>query len=76
MNEPLLDVRQLNVRFGAGENAVHAVRNVSFTIGAGERFALVGESGSGKSVSALSILRLLPDAVSSGAILWSGEDLL
>ena len=76
MNEPLLDVRQLNVRFGAGPNAVHAVRNVSFTIGAGERFALVGESGSGKSVSALSILRLLPDAVSSGAILWSGEDLL
>ncbi len=76
MNEPLLEVRQLNVSFGSDANAVQAVRNVSFSIDTGERFALVGESGSGKSVSALSILRLLPDAVSSGAILWSGEDLL
>ncbi len=76
MNAPLLDIRQLNVSFGSGATAVHAVRNVSFSINAGERFALVGESGSGKSVSALSILRLLPDAGTSGAILWSGEDLL
>ena len=76
MNAPLLDIRQLNVSFGSGATAVHAVRNVSFSINAGERFALVGESGSGKSVSALSILRLLPDADTSGAILWSGEDLL
>lgn len=76
MNEPLLAVRQLNVSFGSGEKAVQVVRNVSFSIDAGERFALVGESGSGKTVSALSILRLLPEARISGAVMWSGEDLL
>ena len=76
MTAPLLDIRNLNVRFGADGQGVHAVRDVSFSIDAGERFALVGESGSGKSVTALSILRLLPEARSDGRILWSGEDLM
>jgi microcin C transport system ATP-binding protein len=58
--KPLLAVNELRVRFGAGANAVDAVRGVSFTIDRGETLALVGESGSGKSVTALSILQLLP----------------
>ena len=72
MSAPLLDIRRLAVRFGATE----AVREVSFTIGAGERFALVGESGSGKTVTALSVLRLLGEAQTTGEILWQGENLL
>jgi microcin C transport system ATP-binding protein len=76
---PLLDVRDLSVDFGAGDGAVHAVRHASFRIGEGESVALVGESGSGKSVSALSVLRLLPYPSAShpsGKILFRGEDLL
>ena len=76
MTAPLLEIRNLNVRFGQGAGAVHAVRDVSFAIQPGERFALVGESGSGKSVTALSVLRLIADAQTSGEILWQGEDLL
>ena len=76
MTQSLLEVRGLNVSFGGGANAVHAVRDVSFSIQAGERFALVGESGSGKSVTALSVLRLVADANTSGEILWAGENLL
>jgi microcin C transport system ATP-binding protein len=57
---PLLAVRGLSVSFGRGEREVRAVRDASFEIGAGEAVALVGESGSGKSVTALSILQLLP----------------
>ena len=75
----LLDVRDLSVDFGKGETANHAVRQVSFRIGAGETVALVGESGSGKSVSALSILKLLaypPASHPSGQVLFKGEDLL
>ncbi len=56
----LLDVENLSVSFGHGQQTVEAVRNVSFSIAKGETVALVGESGSGKSVTALSILQLLP----------------
>ena len=59
-SEPLLEVKDLHVSFGRGENQVQAVRGVSFAIAKGETVALVGESGSGKSVTALSILQLLP----------------
>ncbi|MBI4725014.1 MAG: ABC transporter ATP-binding protein, partial [Rhodomicrobium sp.] len=75
---PLIEVKNLSVRFpGAGESVL-AARNVSFDIRKGETVALVGESGSGKTVSALSILRLLPPGAHhpSGEILFEGQNLL
>jgi microcin C transport system ATP-binding protein len=60
MSGALLQVRDLAVTFGMGANAVEAVKGVSFDIDRGETLALVGESGSGKSVTALSVLQLLP----------------
>ncbi|MEH2563854.1 ABC transporter ATP-binding protein [Bradyrhizobium sp. AZCC 2289] len=75
INQPLLDIRDLSVAFGASV----AVDHVSFSIRRGECVALVGESGSGKSVSALSILRLLPYPIAShpsGSIRFKGRDLL
>ncbi|SEI95646.1 microcin C transport system ATP-binding protein [Paraburkholderia diazotrophica] len=69
---PLLELEHLRVTFGD----TVAVNDVSLAIARGERVALVGESGSGKSVTALSILRLLNDAQTSGTIRFNGEDLL
>ncbi len=57
---PLLEMSGLHTSFGGGEGEVKAVRNVSLCIEKGETHALVGESGSGKSVTALSIMQLLP----------------
>jgi microcin C transport system ATP-binding protein len=77
--ETLIDVRGLKVAFRSGTTDSLAVKGVSFHIGKGETVALVGESGSGKSVSALSIMRLLPYPAAShpgGAILFEGRDLL
>jgi microcin C transport system ATP-binding protein len=71
MNTPLLDIDHLSVRFGAST----VVNDVSFSVAAGEKFALVGESGSGKSITALSVLRLVDSAATSGAIRFAGEDL-
>jgi len=76
-NSPqLLEVRNLSVSFGAHDDVARAVDEVSFTINAGEKFALVGESGSGKSVTALSLLRLVANARSSGEVLFAGENLV
>ncbi len=77
--EPLVEVRDLSVRFASGGNVVEAVKGVSFDITKGETTALVGESGSGKTVSALSILKLLPYPACthpSGEIRFQGIDLL
>ncbi len=77
--EPLVVVEDLSVDFRSSGRDTHAVRNVSFDIGKGETVALVGESGSGKTVTALSILRLLPYPAAShpsGSILFKGEDLM
>lgn len=77
-DEPLLSVQNLSVDFDVPDGAVHAVRNVSFDIHAGETLALVGESGSGKSVTALSVLQLLPYPVAthpSGTIRFKGEEM-
>src|SRR5471032_2458239 len=76
---PLLSVRDLSVTFGTGDNAVRAVRNISFEIRRGETVALVGESGSGKSVTALSVLQLLPypnASHPSGSIRFQGRELV
>ena len=75
----LVNVRKLSVDFQTGDQVAHAVKNVSFTIGKGETVALVGESGSGKTVSAQSILKLLPYPTAShpsGEIFFHGKDLL
>lgn len=77
--QPLLSVKNLSVDFYADEQITHAVRGVSFEINKGESLALVGESGSGKSVSALSIMQLLPYPAAthpSGEILFEGENLM
>src|SRR5467141_3789697 len=76
---PLLSVRDLSVAFGRGEREALAVDRVSFDIRKGETLALVGESGSGKSVTALSVMRLLPYPAAwhpSGAILFKGQDMM
>jgi microcin C transport system ATP-binding protein len=77
--QTLLQVRDLAVDFRSGDQVVHAVKGVSFSIGRGETVAIVGESGSGKSVSALSILRLLNYPAAShptGEIYFQGRNLL
>ncbi|ATU92858.1 ABC transporter ATP-binding protein [Phyllobacterium zundukense] len=79
MSAPLLSVRDLSVAFTQNGRESIAVDHISFDIAQGETVALVGESGSGKSVSALSILKLLPYPPAShpsGQILFNGEDLL
>jgi microcin C transport system ATP-binding protein len=78
MNTPLLQVRDLAVDFRTGTHDVRAVRGISFDINRGETVALVGESGSGKSVTALSILQLLPGSARyrSGSIRFEGRELL
>ena len=79
MVQPLVDVRNLSVRFRSSGPPVDAVKGVSFNIAKGEIVALVGESGSGKTVSALSIMKLLPYPATqhpTGEILFEGRDLL
>ncbi|WP_329204450.1 ABC transporter ATP-binding protein [Streptomyces sp. NBC_00683] len=74
---PLLDVRDLVVRYRLRRSVVEAVRSVSFTVAPGETVAVVGESGSGKSTTAHAVLGLLPPAaeLSSGSIGFGGQDL-
>jgi oligopeptide transport system ATP-binding protein len=78
-NEVLLSVRDLRTYFHTDEGVVKAVDGVSFDVHAGEVLGIVGESGSGKSVTAMSILGLIPippGKIESGQILWKGRDLL
>jgi len=80
MNErPILDVRDLRMSFGSGDRRIDAVDGVSFDLKLGETLALVGESGSGKSVTALSLLRLVPSppaVYGGGEVLFHGEDIM
>ncbi|HXF68389.1 MAG TPA: ABC transporter ATP-binding protein [Thermoflexus sp.] len=76
---PLLDVRNLEVRFFTRDGVVHAVNGVSFQLNEGETLGIVGESGCGKSVTMLSILRLIPQPpgrITKGEVLFQGVDLL
>jgi len=79
LNDVLIKIRDLNTRIGDGPRAVRAVDGVSLDIRRGETFALVGESGCGKSMTALSIMRLLPEPagrIVSGQIWLDGVELL
>jgi len=79
MREILLSVEHLVTEFETREGPLRAVDDVSFTVARGSTLGIVGESGSGKSVTALSILRLLPGnsaRIRSGRILFQGQDLL
>ena len=79
MKQPLLEVRHLHTFLQSAGQQIKAVDDISFSIPKGETFCLVGESGSGKSVSALSVMRLLPQGIAShpsGEILFNGQDLL
>ncbi|MEJ0074947.1 MAG: ABC transporter ATP-binding protein [Alphaproteobacteria bacterium] len=77
--EPLLSVRDLSVAFRQGERQILAVDRISFDLKKGETLALVGESGSGKSVTALSVMKLLPYPAAShpsGTIHFKGRELI
>src|SRR5258708_9968819 len=79
MPPPLLEVNNLNVAFNTERGQIRPVRDVSFSIFPGQTVALVGESGCGKSVTALSILRLIPQPpgrVLGGQVMLEGRDLL
>ena len=76
---PLLEVKDLSVQFKTDDGDVEALDKVSFEIYAGQTVGVVGESGCGKSVTAYSIMRLLPrpmGMISNGSILFHGKNLL
>ena len=74
----LLRVESLRTALRGATGIAHAVDGVSFVVNAGETFALLGESGCGKSMTALSLMRLLPDAgvIAGGKVMLAGRDLL
>ncbi|WP_110932162.1 ABC transporter ATP-binding protein [Paenibacillus bouchesdurhonensis] len=77
--EPILQVKDLHVSFQVKGGEVKAVRGMNFEIGKGETVAIVGESGSGKSVTAQTIMRLIPSPpsiIKQGEVLFQGQDLL
>ena len=79
MTVPLLSVRNLSTEFRTERGIVKAVDDVTFDLASGETLAIVGESGSGKSVTAMSMLRLIPTPpgrISSGEVVFNGVDLL
>jgi peptide/nickel transport system ATP-binding protein len=76
VSEPVLEIKNLNVNYGLGDEGVHAVRDVSLTLHRGEVLGLAGESGSGKSTLAYGMLRLLPPpgVITSGSVLYHPRD--
>jgi len=76
MTEPVLEIKHLNVDYGLGGQAVHAVRDVSLTLHRGEVLGLAGESGSGKSTLAYGLMRLLapPGVINGGDVVYHGAD--
>ncbi len=79
MSEPILDIRGLHTHFKTDDGWVRAVDGIDISIGAGETVGIVGESGCGKTVTAMSVLKLLPmppGKIVEGQILWQGRDLV
>src|SRR4051794_7445095 len=79
MQQPLLELKNLNIAFNTERGQIRPVRDVSYSIYPGQTLAVVGESGCGKSVTALSILRLIPmppGQVLGGEVIFQGRDLL
>jgi ABC-type dipeptide/oligopeptide/nickel transport system ATPase component len=79
MSSPELNIQNLKISFDTPKGKLTAVNGINFHLNQGETLALVGESGCGKTVTALSILRLLPEPpaeISSGKIFFSGQNLL
>ncbi|MBS9777306.1 MAG: ABC transporter ATP-binding protein [Gammaproteobacteria bacterium] len=80
MNQSLLSVENLDVTFHTNTGKMHAVKNISFSLNKGETLAIVGESGSGKSVTAMSIIKLLPGNVThyskDSQVNYAGDNLL
>ncbi len=76
MPDPILSVRDLKVDFRTEDGVVHAVAGVSYDLYPGEVLGIIGESGSGKSVSVMSVLGLIPNAIVSGQAVFKGRDLL
>jgi ABC-type dipeptide/oligopeptide/nickel transport system ATPase component len=74
---PLLEVHDLKTQFSTPEGVVKAVDGVSFELNASETLGIVGESGSGKSVTALSVMRLIPPPgrIVGGRVIYDGKDL-
>ena len=77
MTETLIEINSLTTCFGRGQDKVNVVDDVSFKINRAETFVLLGESGSGKSITALSVMRLLPAAarIEAGAVILNGQNL-
>ncbi len=76
---PLIEIKDLNVQFVTSHGTVRAVEDLSYSVYPGEMVAIVGESGSGKSVSALAVMRLLPEAtarIPKGSVRFGGRELL
>ena len=75
---PLLEIRDLQVSFRLERSTIYAVQGFNMQVRAGERVGIVGESGSGKSVSALSVMRMVPSPgrITGGQIFFEGQDLL
>jgi peptide/nickel transport system ATP-binding protein len=79
MTESLLDIRGLKTHFATDDGIVHAVDGVDLAIGRGETVGVVGESGCGKTITAMSVLKLIPmppGRIVAGQILWKGRDLV
>ena len=79
MTEPVLEVRNLRTSFDTDRGLFRAVDDVSFSVGKGQTVGLVGESGCGKSVTALSIMGLIPmppGRLAGGEVLFEGRDVL
>src|ERR1700744_1646622 len=77
MAAPILEVKDLNVRFWTPDGDVHAVRNANFTIDAGECLGVVGESGSGKTQLFLATIGLLAaNGTATGSVKYRGEEIL